>query len=519
MSARPYPRSFLLALIGVVAVTGPAFADDPASTAPSSTAPKGWRSVTAPVQHFLQDPLQTVPQDFQSGHTLPQDKTAYRCAYFTDASDTGLAERDWSQTLGIHPLSLAQAIDIALCHNLQIQQAWAKIKVQAAALGEARAAYLPTLTGGITRLRSHTHYENSQQPSTTTKGTTEYLSLTWRLFDFGGRAANERSSADLLTAALADHNEAIQKTLTDVIQAYFDAQTAQATLLAKKQIEFYAEGTLESSQRKETQGAGSETDTLQAKTALAKAMLDRSRAQGTLQKNLSILRFALGLPENVPLTLGEDVVDPSDALKDDLNTWLTIAKETRPAIVAAQAQVASAREQVTVQRSAGLPSLDLTGSYYRNGIPNQGLNLNQSDENFAGFTLNLPIFSGFDQTYKIRGAEAQVALKEAALLNTQHQTQMEVVKAYADARASLDNLAYSQNLLTAAQQAVATVQRKFNKGASDILEVLNTQSALSNAQEQRIQCLAEWRSARLRLLSSVGSLGRDEVQQQAQVQQ
>jgi len=497
--------------MGVMAVTGVAFADDPAS-APSAI-PQGWRSVTAPVQHFLQDPLHTVPQDLQVGHRLPQDKSVYRCAYFTDASDSGLAERDWSQTLGMHPLSLSQAIDIALCNNLQIQQAWAQIKVQAAALGEARAAYLPTLTGGITRLRSHTHYEDSLQPSTTTKGTTEYLSLTWRLFDFGGRAANERSSADLLTAALADHNGAIQKTLTDVIQAYFDAQTAQATLQAKKQIEFYAQGTLESSQRKEAQGAGSETDTLQAKTALAKAMLDRSRAQGTMQKHISILLYALGLPENVPLTLGDDIADPSDGLKQDLNTWLKVAEDTHPAIIAARAQVASAKEQVTVQRSAGLPSLDLTGSYYRNGIPNQGLNLNQSDENFAGFSLNLPIFSGFSQTYKIRGAEAQVAVKEAALMNTQHQMLMEVVKAYADASAALDNLAYSQNLLTAAQQAVATVQRKFNKGASDILEVLNTQSALSNAQEQRIQCLAEWRSARLRLLASVGSLGRDEVQQ------
>lgn len=61
------------------------------------------------------------------------------------------------------------------------------------------------------------------------------------------------------------------------------------------------------------------------------------------------------------------------------------------------------------------------------------------------------------------------------------------------------------------QKELATVQRKFDKGASDILEVLSTQSALADAEQQRIQCLAEWRSARLRLLTSVGGLGLREI--------
>jgi outer membrane protein len=85
---------------------------------------------------------------------------------------------------------------------------------------------------------------------------------------------------------------------------------------------------------------------------------------------------------------------------------------------------------------------------------------------------------------------------------------MEVVKAHADAVAALANLDASQKLLIVAQEALGSVQRKFAKGASDILEILSTQTALSDAQQERIRCLAEWRSARLRLLASAGSLGR-----------
>ena len=88
---------------------------------------------------------------------------------------------------------------------------------------------------------------------------------------------------------------------------------------------------------------------------------------------------------------------------------------------------------------------------------------------------------------------------------------MEVVKAYADAAASLQNLQASKNLLIAAQESLNTSQRKYDKGAADILEILNTQSALSDAKQERIRSLAEWCSARLHLLANAGVMGREAV--------
>lgn len=477
------------------ATTNPAHVQDWTDTVSDSIS-NAAKATVQPMNSLIQDPLFTRPSTLKQGVILPGDQDSLSC------TSANINQNE------SNPLTLAQAMDVALCHNPQLQGTWATIKVQAAALGEARAAYLPTITGSISRMRDHTHTPNNPlQSSTTLKNTTEYASLSWRLFDFGGRAANRRSVADLLDAALADHNAALQKILTNVISAYFDAQTAQATQISKLKIEQYAQATLDAAQRREARGAGAESDTLQAATALSKARLDRSRAQGTYQKDLSILLYALGLPESTHLTLGVDLVDQSDHIKQDLNSWLQQAQAQHPAILAAQAQVDAAKEKVTSTRSEGLPSLDLTGNFYQNGRPNQGLNPTKTDETLAGLTLNIPLFSGFGQTYKIRGAQAQVEQKEAALQDTEQQILMDVVKAHADAMAAADNLQYSQDLLTSAQKALATVQRKFDKGASDILDVLSTQSALADAEQQRIQCLAEWRSARLRLLASVGGLG------------
>ncbi|HEV7814903.1 MAG TPA: TolC family protein, partial [Janthinobacterium sp.] len=50
--------------------------------------------------------------------------------------------------------------------------------------------------------------------------------------------------------------------------------------------------------------------------------------------------------------------------------------------------------------------------------------------------------------------------------------------------------------------------RKYAKGASDILDILNAQNALADARQERVTCVAEWRSARLRLLANTGQLGK-----------
>jgi len=75
----------------------------------------------------------------------------------------------------------------------------------------------------------------------------------------------------------------------------------------------------------------------------------------------------------------------------------------------------------------------------------------------------------------------------------------------------LQSLQKSEKLPSAAQESLSSSQRKYEKGAADILEILQTQAALTDAQKERIASLSDWRSARLRLLASVGLMGREAV--------
>jgi outer membrane protein len=446
------------------------------------------------VPDVLDDPLWTQPPVLSMGAQLP-DGAPITCP----------AKLDLTQAL-----SLGEVIDLALCHNPQIKQAWATIKIQAGVLGEARSAYLPNASASYSpRQQTQVNYPQSfYNANSITNGKMAYANLTWRLFDFGGRAANRASANGLLQAALFSHNASIQKAMAATIQAYFDVLTAQATLKAKVQAADLATSSWEATLRRENKGVSAKSDSLQAQAALAKAQLAASRAKGDYRKSQAALIFAMGLPTNTNVTLQELGDQVHQQNLTDLNSWLIEAEIQHPAIKAAKAQWESAKEKITSARAAGLPTIDFVGNFYQNGYPNQGVQPTQSNTTTVGLTFNIPIFEGFGTTYKIRGQEAQAQKAQADLEDTTHQILSEIVKSHADTVSSLSNLESSQRLVGAATAALASSVKRYDLGAADILELLSTQTAVAEAQQERIRCIAEYRSARLRLLANAGVLGK-----------
>ena len=88
---------------------------------------------------------------------------------------------------------------------------------------------------------------------------------------------------------------------------------------------------------------------------------------------------------------------------------------------------------------------------------------------------------------------------------------MNLVKAHADALASGDNLQASQNYVEASEAAVQSAQRRYAGGAASLLELLTAQTNLADAHQERVRCLTDWNTARLRLMASAGQLGLDRL--------
>lgn len=439
------------------------------------------------------DPLMAQPQQLEDGATLP-DASKVNCVTTFDAH---------------MPLELTDAVNTALCNNPQIRASWAQIKAQTGSVGEARAAYLPTISGSVSRLRNSTNYDGgSRAQDMESVGNQYYGSLSWRLFDFGGREATREEANQMLIAAIAGHDAAMQKTMSAVIQAYFEAVTSQTAMIARTHITQIAQQTLDVAQRRERKGATAQGDTLQSSTALARAELNEMRAKGDYQKNLALLKQAMGISLNTRLTLPvqPDRVTPTDF--HDLSIWLKEAESRHPSIKEARAKWKADRQKIITTESEGLPVVDLTAHMSKNGFPNQGLSTIGQTNKDIGITISVPLFEGFSRQYKIMEARAQAEQSQAQVDEATTQILTDVVKAYADAETAVGVMAASEKLMVTANTSMTSVMRRYNNNVADMLEVLNAQSALADAQQQKIEAIAQWRSARLHLLASTGILGR-----------
>ena len=449
---------------------------------------QGWERLAVP----LADPLLTLPPEMKAEINSKLNDRPLPCPAI------------YSET---EPLSLAHAVDLALCNNPQIKSAWAAIKIQAATVGEARAAYLPTLAANVSRMHDRVTQGNFNKNE---QSATVYSNLSWRLFDFGGRSAHRHSANALLSAALASHQATLQKTLANVVSAYFDAQASLVVWRTKADNEAALQKIFATAQRRQTQGVGAQTDTLQASTALARMTLEKNRALAAYQKALAVLIQTVGLPAQAKFALSDDMANNNQPVRQDLDVWLDEIQKQHPALLAARQQVFSAQEKVWATTSEGLPTVDFSATYYKNGRPNQSLTPNVN-ETLYGLTLTIPLFDGFARTYKVRGAQALLEQKQAELFDTEQQVLLDMIKAHAEASSSLDNLSAANKYLQYAQLTLDSVQRKFTKGAADILAILNAQMELSNAQQEHIRCLTDWRSAKLRLFAYAGMLERADI--------
>ena len=88
----------------------------------------------------------------------------------------------------------------------------------------------------------------------------------------------------------------------------------------------------------------------------------------------------------------------------------------------------------------------------------------------------------------------------------------ELVKVYSDTRPALESLDAFGLVLQTVQEALISSQRKYDKGAADIIEMLSSQKELAGFKQERGRAVSDWRSARLRLMTAAGQLGRTQLE-------
>jgi outer membrane protein TolC len=385
--------------------------------------------------------------------------------------------------------TLADLVRIALDLSPETRAAWSAARAAAAELGSRRGAYWPNVYADASLNAVRGSAAGGRFTFETTNENVQ-ATLGWLLLDFGGRRASVDGSLHALAAANWRHNEAIQRVVLQVEQAYYRYVGARAFAQAEEAAVEEARASLDAAERRRAAGLATIGDVLQARTRLSQARLALQTARGQVQIVRGVLATAAGLPANTEF----DVEPPPDDLRLDQFTaeverGIEEAKRRRPDLAAAGALVEEARARHREIRSRGLPTLGTTltgGSVWYNGSSND-----QSTYN-AALLLRVPIFNGLAQSYNEMKALEEIAQAEASRDAIEQRAIFQVWSSYYSVQTARQNVETSEDLVAASAQSYEFASARYRAGAGSILDLLAAAGALEDARARRVQARSDW---------------------------
>lgn len=398
------------------------------------------------------------------------------------------------------PLNLIDVVDLALCNNPRTREVWANARAQAAQVGVAQAAYLPSVSASATANRSRNEALRNNAPYWQQSAS---ASLSYVLYDFGARAANLENARQLFTAAAASRDAAVQSVFLAAVQAFFQRHTADAVLVASRQSEKAGLESFNAAEARYRVGAATPADRLQARTAHAQAVLNRITAEGAVKTAQGQLANAIGAdPTRSPALAPMPPAAPGTGFEADVAQLIEAARRSRPDLAAAEAQFRAAQAGIDAAQASHLPILSLGVNAGRSHLSGQPW----IDNSGIGLTLTIPIFSGFSPTYKVHAAEAQADVQAARRDQVRLQVGVDVWNAYAALTTATQSVKSAEDLLESATLSERMAAGRYQAGVGSILDLLTAQTALATARLSRIQAGFNWYTARAALAQAMGAL-------------
>jgi outer membrane protein len=398
-------------------------------------------------------------------------------------------------------LTLVDVIDRALCNNPQTRQSWIATRIEAARVGRARTEYLPDLSiqAGANANRTWP-FDGTTAKQDSLTGT---LTLTHVLFDFGARDANLESARRLLQAANWSHNASLQTVFLSAIQAYYRLFAARANVEAAAEAERAAAESLKAAEVRHQVGTATPADRLQARTAYSQTRLTLTRAEGEVRIAAGGLANAMGLEADTPLDLAPARVEaPDQGFDQSVRELLETARSLRPDLAAADAKLQAARALLRAAQAASRPSVSVSAS---GGIGNSSA-LDNFSTGAIGISVNIPLLTGYRNGYDVALAQTQVEAREADRAVLDQRVSLDVWNAWQSLMTERSALINAEDLLDSALQSENVARGRYRAGAGTLIDLLNAQSAASNARFQQAQARYNWHLAKAALASALGTL-------------
>lgn len=417
---------------------------------------------------------------------------------YSNADNKTCADKDLSKEL-----TLMDAMEIAVCQNPGLKYAYLATQVSGAQYGQSLANYLPVIDASGSLSQNSQKLDGGNANDQTEASVN--LSLNWLLLDFGGRSAAADKFKSYLSSSYYSYDNTLQTLLYNVAEAYYSVLSAEEKYEGLLESEKASQKAYEEADSRFELGLVPLSDKLQAETAYAQAKLSSTVARKDIAIQRGILAQHLNLPPytHFKLERREEKLKDNEHV-DKIEKLIETALSNRPDFKASQAEKIAAQKDIQIAQSEGLPSLSANAGA---GIGDD-LKVGQ-DRNYSGsvgLKLSVPIFTGFQQNYKIAQARFQYEQAERTLQNLKNSIENEVWAAVQDYKTSFRTHTISQTLLKSAEESERVAFASYKVGKVNILTLLDAQSQLAQARIEFSTSFYNFLIAKNNLMKALGKM-------------
>src|SRR5450830_200143 len=308
--------------------------------------------------------------------------------------------------------------------------------------------------------------------------------------------------------ARIEFSAARQTLALHVADAYFGVLVAQETVQVAQ-----AEYTALRYQRDRAKvrfdvGQDKITDVEEAQARLDAVSTRVVTAMATLEMRRSQFREITGLEPDGLATLSERFVPvpPQPARLDD---WQARGEANATSVLARRSDLAVASAELSKNRLASRPTLDLVGSVgaqHQNGSLSPLVAPNGERSASIGLMLTVPLYAGGAIDSRQREAVARMAQKEQDLAAARRDARLQVQEGYLAVLTGVSRIAAQEQAVASARSAMEATSQGRDVGTRTALDVLDAQQRYYAAQLELVQGRVEYLQGRLRLAAAAGEL-------------
>jgi outer membrane protein len=419
-------------------------------------------------------------------------------------------------------LTLDEALRMARINHPQLHVSHAQTEVSQAKVNEARAPLLPQVSGAASYQRATDNPPGSSTSTLTSTSTSTSISTStsssssssWNtysgykasltaselIYDFGQTTGKwNAAKATLRSQEENERNSSVQVAF-NLRSAYFTAAAARALLKVEEETLNNQEAHLRQIQGFVEAGTRPEIDLAQARTDRANAKVQLINAQVAYDTDKALLNQTMGIERGTEY----EVVDPPAEVvpgeDDSTDGLLPTALKARPDLLSLARQIEA--QELTMKSIKGgyAPSLSVSTSMSDSGSDLGNLAWNWS----ATLGLTWQIFGGGITDEQVREARANTAVLRAQYDLQRQQVRADIEQARLGVRSTKAAIEATHEAAVNARVRLGLAEGRYQAGVGNIIELGDSQVALTSAAAQEIQAVFNLATARAKLLQALG---------------